>query len=282
MSPKPHSQVGRLFIVGCPRSGTTLLQCLLAAHSEIVSLPETDYFVNLESGQRRFRLFGITSSKHEDQYARFRTLVPTASDSPARMPRRVTHSARVFVRTMDALAQREGKSFWLEKSPYHTRSVDVIERHVSGARFIHNIRSGPDNIASLYDMLLKYPEQWNDINMGLEECIDRWLSDVRHSLRCVGRPNHLFLGYHQVVQDTCSTLKRVCAFAGLPFEPSMLEGYKSQVDQVATQKESWKAGVRQPIANRNGTKFYELFTPEQQNHILKRVSEVDLTPLGLC
>ena len=33
-----------IFIVGCPRSGTTLVQCILSASSEAFSLPETHFF----------------------------------------------------------------------------------------------------------------------------------------------------------------------------------------------------------------------------------------------
>ena len=41
----------RIFIVGCPRSGTTLLQSLLAAHPQIHSFPETHFFPNtIEKG----------------------------------------------------------------------------------------------------------------------------------------------------------------------------------------------------------------------------------------
>jgi len=206
--------------------------------------------------------------------------VPTASACPPRVPLRATRSAEVFIRAMDALAERDGKTCWLEKSPYHTRRIDVIERYVPGARFIHNVRSGPDNIASIYDMLLKYPEQWNDTNMGLDGCIEQWLNAVRQTLRFACKPNHIVLGYHQVAQDTCATLQRVCGFIGLPFESTMLQGYSDVVARVATEKETWKDGVKQPIANRNGTKFYQLFTPEQQEHVLNRVREVDLTPLG--
>src|SRR5271167_4804558 len=38
---------GRLFVVGCPRSGTTLLQSLLAAHPSVHSFPETAVFGRL-------------------------------------------------------------------------------------------------------------------------------------------------------------------------------------------------------------------------------------------
>jgi hypothetical protein len=35
----------RLFLVGCPRSGTTLLQSLLAAHPQIASFPESHFLL---------------------------------------------------------------------------------------------------------------------------------------------------------------------------------------------------------------------------------------------
>jgi len=37
----------RAFLVGCPRSGTTLLQAMLFAHPEIYSFPETNFFLSL-------------------------------------------------------------------------------------------------------------------------------------------------------------------------------------------------------------------------------------------
>src|SRR5271165_5902703 len=53
--PEPNSpdaaraMAGRLFIVGCARSGTTLLQSLLAAHPTVLSFPETVVFSHLLS-----------------------------------------------------------------------------------------------------------------------------------------------------------------------------------------------------------------------------------------
>ncbi|HEV2472658.1 MAG TPA: sulfotransferase, partial [Chthonomonadales bacterium] len=52
----------RVFLVGCVRSGTTLLQSLLAAHSEIASFPETDFFRYLV-GQSRERWEGMRPAK---------------------------------------------------------------------------------------------------------------------------------------------------------------------------------------------------------------------------
>jgi hypothetical protein len=38
----------RIFLVGAPRSGTTILQSLLAAHPEVISFPESKFFHYLQ------------------------------------------------------------------------------------------------------------------------------------------------------------------------------------------------------------------------------------------
>lgn len=47
----------RLFIVGCPRSGTTLLQCLLAAHSQMISFPESHLHYDFDRAGDRLAQF---------------------------------------------------------------------------------------------------------------------------------------------------------------------------------------------------------------------------------
>lgn len=47
----------RVFVVGCPRSGTTLLQCLLAAHSQLISFPESHLHYDFSKAAERLRQF---------------------------------------------------------------------------------------------------------------------------------------------------------------------------------------------------------------------------------
>ncbi len=51
----------RIFIVGCPRSGTTLLQSVLAAHHDVFSLPETAFFCSVRPSRWVFRRLGLVS-----------------------------------------------------------------------------------------------------------------------------------------------------------------------------------------------------------------------------
>lgn len=53
----------RVFIVGCPRSGTTLLQCLLAAHSQMISFPETHLHYDFSKAAERLSQFDDLAQK---------------------------------------------------------------------------------------------------------------------------------------------------------------------------------------------------------------------------
>ncbi|MGC1525219.1 MAG: hypothetical protein WA783_04115, partial [Phormidesmis sp.] len=68
----------------------------------------------------------------------------------------------------------------------------------------------------------------------------------------------------------------LCKFMDLSFLPTMLSGYIETAHQVSLAREPWKAGVASPIRSANATKFYSLFSPQQQEYILQRVSAIDL------
>ncbi|MEQ8960988.1 MAG: sulfotransferase [Coleofasciculus sp. C2-GNP5-27] len=62
----------RIFLVGCPRSGTTLLQSLLAAHPQIASFPESHFFRHLiPEFEPKRRLLGLSSRRGKPHFQRF-------------------------------------------------------------------------------------------------------------------------------------------------------------------------------------------------------------------
>lgn len=53
----------RCFIVGCPRSGTTLLQAMLGAPFKVLTFPESHFFQRSFKGKRAFFLRGLQASR---------------------------------------------------------------------------------------------------------------------------------------------------------------------------------------------------------------------------
>jgi hypothetical protein len=268
----------RLFLVGCARSGTTLLQSLLASHPDIASFPESNFFNNLFSHNepKRNRL-GIISRRAKPRLAEFLQESGCSAKPPSPLivfPNQLTAH---FSKTLDQLATQQGKNVWVEKTPTHLYHLGYITRHISEPKFIHLIREGKDTVASLYDVRKNYPKQWANEPASIELSVNRWMQDVAISLQYVNVPNHSFVRYESLVADTQSILERLCQAVEINFNRSILNGYAATAQQVSLAREPWKSGVSSPIYNANSTKFYDLFDQSQQDYILQRTSAIDLS-----
>lgn len=295
----------RLFIVGCPRSGTTLLQSLLASHSQVQSFPESQFFLYLFSTDKAQQL---TESRFETRWTR--PLLKLAArklifgkalarlrshlhqflqdidqlDLEQQLPKTAIATKRQYTRAffslLDQATQRQQRSMWLEKTPQHLYYLDYIAQQLPDAQFIHLLRNGADVVASLYDVRQRYPEQWPDEPADVKLCTARWLRDLRISLRYQHQPNHHFICYEDLVADSAQALQLLCQQIGIIYEPTMLDGYQQTAQQVRLDSEPWKNSVHQPIQNQNSTKFIQLFNAEQQAYIHSQVAQIDLAALS--
>lgn len=292
----------RLFIVGCPRSGTTLLQSLLASHSQVQSFPESQFFLYLFSTDRaqqftesrletewtrpllklasRKLIFGIAQVRLRSHLHQFLQDIDQLDLEPA-LPRTAIalkqQYTQAFFRVLDQATQRQQRTIWLEKTPQHLYYLDYITQQLPDAQFIHLLRSGTDVVASLYDVRQRYPEQWPDEPADAKLCTARWLRDLRISLRYQHQPHHHVIRYEDLVAEPAQILETLCQRIGIVYEPTMLDGYQQTAQQVRLSSEPWKNSVHQPIQNQNATKFTQLFDADQQAYIQSQVDQIDLT-----
>ncbi|MBE9040025.1 sulfotransferase [Oscillatoriales cyanobacterium LEGE 11467] len=275
---------GRIFLVGCPRSGTTLLQSLLAAHPQIASFPESHFFTSLEPSKAWIRQLelGLASGKRaKSRFLEFLKILnqeQMQSYLPGFAPFMQQYTA-AFVRVLDTLTLEQGKSWWLEKTPGHLQCIDLIEKQVPEAQFLHIVRNGTDVVASIYDVANHHhSEGWLEPG-NLDKCIDRWIASMEITQQYAARPHHTVVRYEALVENSQEVLKDLCEAIEIEFDPMMLQGYRAAAKQVVRQDETWKASAEQPIHNANGKKFYKVFDEAQREHILAKLSQVDLDRL---
>lgn len=285
MSPTVRlSTTGCIFIVGCPRSGTTLLQSLLASHSAIASFPESKFFLQLiaepREKSRRYKL-GLVSPAIKPTLEKFLADVG-ASDLRSTLPKLPFVRAYVayFDRILRQLAQRQGKHIWLEKTPEHLHSIRDIAQYLPQAKIIHMIRDGADTIASLFDLCQRHPQIWGQYFDGLNGCIDRWTNDVAISRRYLGQTRHTAVRYEALVNSTASEIQRLCQFLDVSFEPAMLTRYQHTSQALIRSRENWKGLNQTAIQSTAGKKFHTIFNQTQQTHVLERIAQVDLDIFG--
>jgi len=265
---------GRIFLVGCARSGTTLLQSILGAHSRIATFPESHFFQHAVPGHKWAKRLGLASRAARGQLNGFLeesgyAELISGKTLPIESLRRVTN---VFVRNMDTMSVMEGKDFWLEKTPGHLYHIPTITKLVPKSRFIHLIRAGKDVVASLYAVTRKYGGAWGR-PMEIDECIYWWKEAISLSAGYLNQPNHFFLRYESLIEDPKSSVASICDFLNIDFQEEMLLNYPKIAKKVTLSCEPWKRNVTKKI--RSSNRFHELFAPETQKYIIDKLQTTE-------
>jgi hypothetical protein len=258
----------RVFIVGCPRSGTTLLQSLLAANSKILSFPETHFYEMIVGGRLRSAL-SLPSKRAKPYWYDFLEEIghPELGSILPKNAIFIRQYSNAFIQALDTIAQSQDKTVWLEKTPGHLRQIDQINKLVPRVRFIHIIRNGKDTIASINELGNQYPETWGRWYRSLDRSIQRWVTDVRISIKYATNEKHRLVRYEELIQNPKIVLENLCAFIGVPFEENMLADHLKSADQIILDREPWKASVQDPIWPNRKHRFYDFLNDEQREYI---------------
>lgn len=255
----------RIFVVGVPRSGTTLVQSLLAAHDGVTSFTESHFFSRLYRNSPllgpvlvrhpapRVRAFLAENQLDAAAYAEAKALL--APSHGWTLPARSRRVAQQFAELLDAIARRRGAAAWVEKTPRHLHFLPRIEG-LSGARqtdvvhtmhVVHVIRGGMETVASLH----KASQQWSH-PYDLEACVRRWNDDLALSLRYLARPSSGSVRHHPVLyedlaSDPESTLRSLLDQLGLSWQVALLQRFREGAGKWVAKSETWKAGVGRKI-----------------------------------
>lgn len=215
------------FIVGVPRSGTTLLRLMLDAHPDLAIPPETN-FIHLAAEacedasdpRQAFLETVMTHNRWKDLRIEEDLLTQNVA---AIKPFDLGEAVRALYRLY---AEKFGKSRWGDKTPHYVRRMTVIQGLLPEAYFIHLIRDGRDVALSVKDL-------WFGAD-SVEDAARRWRGSIekarRHSRKL---PHYLEVRYEDLVTDAESTLSRITEFVDLPWNQSMLDYYKTADERLS-------------------------------------------------
>ena len=130
------SALSPIFIVGCPRSGTTLVRSILAAHSRIIISPESHFLnywvkqyahLNLLQPQDFDRFWQDFSTSQRFGYFDLNgSALKTKIQTETQQSGNPVSFQLIFRCLLDAYAAKMQKPRWGEKTPAHYESVDVL------------------------------------------------------------------------------------------------------------------------------------------------------------
>ena len=132
-----------VFIGGMFKSGTSLLRAMLGRHSRLFTGLETQWLAQAR---------GAEAAERDAWLERLSNFF----DVPRRILEEVVGDAveadACLDRLMSFLARREGKSRWVEKTPYNMGNIDRILSFWPGAKVLHVVRDPRDVYASLVEI----------------------------------------------------------------------------------------------------------------------------------
>lgn len=264
----------RVFIVGCPRSGTTLLQSILAAHEDVTSFPESHFFPSLSPGRRIYRWLGLASRLAYDRLQKFLEEADYQEILPPKSRFGQTQNSAIssFTQCLDKIAERSGSSVWVEKTPRHLWYIDLIEKHVEEPMFIHVVRQGRDVVTSLYQVTHRHAEKWGGART-LQTCIDRWNQDIKITQRHRDKANHHIVRYSDLITDRRTTAKGLFRLINLPVKTDCMADPHSErvVDQIITDEEAWKNNNKNKYVNQTTSKYENILTSFQKEDINQNI-----------
>ena len=207
-----------VFVLGCPRSGTTLLyHMLLSAGNFVVYRAESQVFNLLEPrfGDLRVphhRRKLLAAWKNSSLFTK--TGLEASQIEPEVMAN--CENAGDFLRiVMEAMARKQGVERWADSTPDHLLAVPRIKETIPNALVIHIIRDGRDVALSLEKQHWIHPFPW-DHGKELLTAAAYWewiVNQGRAHGRALGQ-DYKEVRYEDLVADPRSTLAEVGQFIG--------------------------------------------------------------------
>lgn len=205
------------FIVGCPRSGTTLLRLMVDGHSNLAVPPESHFVVPLAYPRRLRPLLRPVVVEDILPYLSARDWEVDHDEVRSAVARAAPLSyAELVSAVFGAYAAAQGKPRWGDKTPRYVDHLPTIAELFPNARFIHLIRDGREVAASLAE------RRWGPQSAVLGAFV--WRRAIRRA-RAAGRMlggRYMELRYEGLVTDTEAQLRRICEFLGEDYEAGML------------------------------------------------------------
>jgi tetratricopeptide (TPR) repeat protein len=228
-----------IFIVGLPRAGSTLIEQILASHSEVEGTMELSDIS---------RLVQHLQGRQHDERA------PLYPGVLADLP---TETLRAFGEKYlaDTQVYRSGKPYFIDKNPNNFRHIGLIHLILPNAKIIDARRepmaccfsnfkqlfaSGQEFTYGIGD-IAHYYRRYVELMAFWDEVLPGKILRVRHE---------------EVVEDLAGNVRRILDFCGLPFEEGCLEFHKTERSVRTASSEQ----VRRPIFS-DGLEQWRNFEP---------------------
>ncbi len=229
-----------IFVLGMPRSGSTLVEQILASHPLIegtAELPLIPMLAMTLGGERG-------AATPQDYRALLGTLTPQERTD---LGKRYLDRARAYRRT--------DRPYFIDKLPYNWIDIDLIQLTLPNARIIDVRRHPIDCCMSNFKLMFGQGHPSAYSLEGMAAYYRDYVALMGHfDTALPGRIHRLI--YEQLVEDPETETRRLLDYIGVEFDPACLDFHKTERAVVTASSEQ----VRRPL-NRDGIGAWRNYAP---------------------
>ena len=228
-----------IFVVGLPRSGSTLIEQILASHPSVEGTMELADIPRLVQ-----ELEGRSEQQSEPRYPAL--LAHLSADDCRRLGEKYLADTRVY---------RGGKAFFVDKMPNNFRHLGLIHLMLPQAKIIDARREAIACCFSNFKQLYASGQQFTYSLEDIARYYRAYLELMAH-WEAVLPGKILRVDHEELVGDLEGKVRQILEFCGLDFDPSCIEFHRTERQVHSASSEQ----VRQPIY-REGLEQWRHFEP---------------------
>ena len=212
-----------VFIVGMPRSGTSLAEQILASHPDVFGGGELEFIGQMTSQLADY----VSAGKHPG------AAVELTKETCASLGFR-------YLRKIHAINQTAAR--FTDKMPHNFLSLGLLRLTLPNARVIHCVRHPYDTALSCFTHDFSHSHDYNQSLEGLAHYYVQYRELMDHWADCIGANTHQ-LQYERVIADQENESRGLLSFLGLDWRDDVLNF--AETERRVTTPSSWQ--VRQPL-----------------------------------
>lgn len=228
-----------VFIVGCPRSGTTLLRHIVDAHPQIAITPEAHWIPRFFEERRGLTPDGVVTPELMDylfEDPKFAHFGIATEDLTSLMASELPISyASLMAGIFDLYGKARGKALVGNKTPDSARRLRTLHALWPHARVIHAIRDGRDAALSFMNWSKVLQKKPGNFSTWREDPVSTaalwWELNVRCGRRAsewLDPKQYYEIRYESLLANPAKQSSALCEFLGLPYDKAMLHFHEGR------------------------------------------------------
>ena len=266
-----------IFIVGCERSGTTMLRLILHSHANIAIPPQTKYlkkiykrrlfFGNLSKQKNKNRIVKWFFDNHNKK-TKIIDLGLNPNDIKSEMIKSGDSLGSILSTIFKLYSKQYNKIRWGDKHPYYIKYLDQLFKLFSDAQVIHIIRDGRDAVASLKSM-----PWWKNNSIYSMLNWQEAISNGKRAKLKYTSDQFIEIRYEDIIEEPEKNIKILCDFLEEDFSLKMLEFHKIADTAVPSYKMDWHSDTKQQMNSKKIGRWQKDLESWESNLMHRKMKE---------